>query len=378
MRILFVTNALGYGGIEQNIVRLTRALSEQGHQVLTASRGGPLVRSVERAGGRHLALEVRPRSPSSLRRDGARIRSLFEQPEPPEVIHNFGASTAVVLKAAFPARRPVPCAASIMGLAASPEEAGWWTWARCWVTTWGCDRLLVISPAIRSVVGRLPLSKRRVEEAPVVGVELTESEYRSRHRERMRKALGLEPDRPLIVTIGRLAPEKSHELFVRASAQARGRAALARWWIVGEGPLRAQIESLVEELGVGERVTLAGERSDVAQLLAAADVCVKPGIVEGFVGITVLEAQSVGTPVVAFATEDVEMAIQHGVSGLVVPHDPESLSAAVQSILENDQLAAKLATEGREAVRRFDIDTVARELLVRYERLLSGEGSPRR
>jgi glycosyltransferase involved in cell wall biosynthesis len=150
------------------------------------------------------------------------------------------------------------------------------------------------------------------------------------------------------MTIGRLDPVKSHELFVRAAAHVARHRTDVRFFVVGEGPLRSSLEAEIVRLGVGASVTLLGERTDISRLLGSTDVCVRPGIVEGFVGITVLEAQAFGVPVIAFETEDVKLAVTDHETGLLVPpNDTEALGAAVLELLGDPELAERLGAAGR-------------------------------
>jgi glycosyltransferase involved in cell wall biosynthesis len=99
-------------------------------------------------------------------------------------------------------------------------------------------------------------------------------------------------------------------------------------------------------------VRLLGHRSDVYPLLRASDVCVRPGVVEGFIGITVLEAQALGVPVVSFDTQDVRLAIEDERTGLLVPRgDTRALAEAVGRLLTEPELAGRLGPAGREQVQ---------------------------
>jgi len=110
----------------------------------------------------------------------------------------------------------------------------------------------------------------------------------------------------------------------------------------------------------------------VARLLSATDVYVKPGVLEGFIGITVLEALSLAKPVVAFDTEDVKLALTHGETGLIVPNgDVPALADRIVYLLQNPDLGAKLGQAGQRLVReRFDFGTLARRLESFYNEIL--------
>jgi len=117
---------------------------------------------------------------------------------------------------------------------------------------------------------------------------------------------------------------------------------------------------------------LTGIRDDVARLLSASDVYVKPGIVEGFIGITVLEALALGKPVVAFDTEDVKLALRDGETGVVVPNgDVGRLAEGILYLLRNPAVGQRLGEAGQQVVlERFDFGVLARRLEEFYQGVL--------
>src|SRR5207245_10250769 len=127
-------------------------------------------------------------------------------------------------------------------------------------------------------------------------------------------------------------------VFVVRGAQVIEQLPRARCLIVGEGELRQALEDQVRRQGLVGRVAFTGVREDVARILSAADVYVKPGVVEGFVGITVLEALVLGKPVIAFETEDVKLALSDGETGLIVPNgDADSLAEKIVYLLRSPE-----------------------------------------
>jgi glycosyltransferase involved in cell wall biosynthesis len=101
-------------------------------------------------------------------------------------------------------------------------------------------------------------------------------------------------------------------------------------------------------------------------------VYVKPGVVEGFVGITVLEALALGKPVIAFETEDVKLALTDGETGLIVPNaDVASLADRILYLLANPSVGSRLGQAGQHLVlERFDFGVLARRLEEFYQRVL--------
>ena len=120
---------------------------------------------------------------------------------------------------------------------------------------------------------------------------------------------------------------------------------------------------------IAKNVRLIGERHDVKEILFATDVYVRPGIVEGFVGITVLEAQSAQKPVVGFETQDLKVAVTDGVSGLLVPvNNYEKLSNAICKLLDDSEFAEKIAKAGNaQFLKLFSISAIVDNLCLIYD-----------
>lgn len=358
MKILFLSNQLDTGGIERNIVRLTRSLGSRGHQVVVGTRGGALVPEVEDSGGNHRVVDV-SLWPSSIRS----IRSLISEVQP-DLIHSFSASASFPCAAALaslPKPKSPPMVASIMGLKNSPDESEVITRLRVYLTTVGAQRVIVIAPAIRRVLLKLPVSLKRLIELPVVGIdEFPSPETVRRDRATVRQELGVPADDPVVMTVGNLEPRKSHELFIRSAAVVSQDFPHSRFFVIGEGGARESLEREIAATRSSLQIQLLGERNDAARLIRAADVYVRPGVVEGFVGITVLEAQAAGVPVVSFETEDVKLAVEHDRTGWLVPNgNVQEMGEAIRMMLLNEHRAAALGNAGRRAVReRFSIETV--------------------
>jgi glycosyltransferase involved in cell wall biosynthesis len=141
--------------------------------------------------------------------------------------------------------------------------------------------------------------------------------------------------------------------------------------VAGEGPERAALEAEARALGVGDRVSFLGFRPDTPSLLASADLFVLPSLIEGL-PLSVLEAMAAGCPVVATAAGGTGEIVQDRVTGLLVPPaDAEALAAAMQELLRDRPLAARLAGAGRDRVRReFSAAATARSVMSVYDELL--------
>jgi glycosyltransferase involved in cell wall biosynthesis len=181
--------------------------------------------------------------------------------------------------------------------------------------------------------------------------------------------------RPRLVMVGRLQAPKDPITLVRALALVR--AVDFEAVLVGEGPERAAVEDEIGRLGVGSSVRLLGERTDVAELLATADVFVLSTRSEGL-PLSVLEAMAAGLPVIASNVGGIPELVVDGVSGVLVPPgDPNALAEAIEGLVQNPSLAHELGDAGRRrVVENFDLETVREAHLALYRRLLASRGLP--
>ena len=145
---------------------------------------------------------------------------------------------------------------------------------------------------------------------------------------------------------------------------------LAHLAFAGEGPRLADWKQLVARLGVAQRVHFVGLRNDVEELMAASNVVVVPSEYEEAFGLAVVEAMASGRPVVV--TRSGAMPELVGDAGIVVPkRAPEAIAAAVNRLLGDPALTARMAKFGRErAERRFGMQTFVERTVALYTRVL--------
>lgn len=183
----------------------------------------------------------------------------------------------------------------------------------------------------------------------------------------LREEWGVAPDEPLIVSVGRLVPQKNQALAIRALAR-MPRGALA---ILGDGPLLADLRRQAEADGISERVVFAGVRSDAPAVMGAADVVVLPSRWEGL-PLVGLEALAAGTPLVATGVRGVRELLTDEVDALLVPpDDPTALAAALRRVLEDAGLRQRLLAGGRHLTASYGVDAMVDGYLRLYERLVS-------
>jgi L-malate glycosyltransferase len=156
------------------------------------------------------------------------------------------------------------------------------------------------------------------------------------------------PDRPLrVIYVGRLQPVKGVAVLVAAWRYVQAAIPAARLVLVGDGPLRGELERQIDTLGIRSSVELPGRSSEVPRLLRTADVYVQPSFQEGLPN-SVLEAMSAGLPIVATRVSGNEDLVREGGNGkLVAPGDPQQLARALIEVLADPALAQRMGLASR-------------------------------
>ena len=189
---------------------------------------------------------------------------------------------------------------------------------------------------------------------------------------RARAQLGLPAGVPLVGTVTRFYPQKDPSTLVAAMARVLDTVPAARLVVVGDGPLRPEVEALVARLGIASQVTLLGWCDRVAQVLPAFDVFVSTGRWEGLPR-AVVEAAAAGVPVVATDVGGTREVVVDGETGLLVPPaDPDRLARALTRLLTTPELRLRLRRAAAAAVAEFDAEVMIERLESLYEALLEG------
>ena len=178
---------------------------------------------------------------------------------------------------------------------------------------------------------------------------------------------------PVIVTVGRLSPQKNQELLLRAFARL---APGARLEIVGDGPERGALEAAAARLGIAGAVTFHGRRPNPHAITARADVFVLPSRIEGC-PLALVEALAIGCPAVATdCAPGPRSILEDGRVGMLVPpDDPAALAGALEELLADAALRADMSRRARARAEAFGIPAVTERWLEFLAR--AGAGGPR-
>ena len=226
----------------------------------------------------------------------------------------------------------------------------------CW-TLQHADGLIAVSSALKDRMAQLGTSPEKIRVIPN-GVDVERFFPVDRHDARYQ--LGLEPNNPTIVCVAALTAGKRHEMLIQALSRVVKLIPEVRAYIVGEGPLRAKLQTQIEEHGMNHQVFLAGGKpnADLRLWFSAADVSCLASSREGWPNV-VMESIACGTPVVATRVGGIPEILVSPAIGILVDEDEQSLAAGIRAVLERTWDRETLVHRAR--LRTWE--TVAKEVL---------------
>ena len=229
--------------------------------------------------------------------------------------------------------------------------------------------IIAVSPEEARAAVRLGLGRSRVTLIPNgVGPAALAP------REQARREIGAADDAVVIGFVGRLVSQKAPDVLLRAFAAAERAAPNVRLAVVGSGPLDASLRALAAELGVAGKVAWLGER-DAREVLAGFDLMALASRKEGLPYV-ILEAMAAGLPVVATASAGVEILVEPGVTGAVVPRDDAAaFGRALAELASDGGRRSAWGEASRARAARFTIDRMVDCTLATYRRAARPRGA---
>lgn len=353
MRVLQVISEMGTGGAEALVVEMVRRGGDFGWASAVASAGGHRADLLRADGVPTFDVPAARRSASGVVTATVGARSALRRFRPDVVVAHNVSATAVARLAACVLRRP-----RVVTVFHGVAEAEYGKAAR--LLSLMSDRLVAVAG---TTADRLRAAGAREVLVIPNGVTPVEPEGDGGTA---RAALGLPADAPVALCLARLEPQKRHDVLLDAWARVGGGAVLL---LAGDGSLRAELERRRAALGLADRVRFLGDRTDVAALLAAADLTVLASDWEGM-PIAVLESLAACRPVVATDVDGLREVLGHGGGALVPRRDPAALAAALGALLFDEGARSAAAAAGLAHVRaEHDPHT----LMKRYDQLLRAE-----
>ncbi len=366
LRILHVVDSLERGGLERVVTDL--ALVQRRHgcdvEVFSIKEPGGFAPELEAAGIRVLRGDKRRGA------DLATLRRLRRALAGRDIVHGHNFMPAYYTAAASLGLLRRTCVVGTchdMGTRLDNPKLRW-------IVGWALRRARRVAMVGHQVFARYVDSGLVVParaESILNGVPLESFGQGVAARQAARTRLELPVDALVIGCVGRLVPLKNHRLMIELLPRLAQAFPQVRLVILGGGPLRDELAAQAQRLGVSERVTLAGERAGVSELLPAFDVFALPSQTEGL-SIALLEAAASGLAIVATAVGGNPEIIHEGTTGLLVPADDvPALGAALETLLRDPARRASLGDAARAWVRQnASIESMHTAYTRFYERAL--------
>lgn len=182
-------------------------------------------------------------------------------------------------------------------------------------------------------------------------------------REEARTKIGIHGN--IILSVGRLVPWKGFRMLIKIMPQLLNLSQFARLVIVGDGPDKKTLESMIKNLGLGKKVFLVGKKSkeDLAVYLAASDMFILNSGYEGF-SHQILEAMTCGVPVIASAVGGNREVITQGENGFLIRYNDEfNIIEAIKTLWQNTEFKNELAENGKRTAKKFNPEKMVKETI---------------
>jgi len=360
MNILFLTTHANTGGITSYILTLGQGLVKAGHKVWVVSSGGDCVPRMEAVGMKHVKINIRTKSEVHPKLWSC-IGPLNEliQKEGIDIIHTQTRVTQVL--GFFLSRaRGVNMVTTCHGFF-RPR------WFRKIFPCWGCAVIAISKPVAEHLKMDFNVPPAKVHLIPN-GIDLDRfvkvtGETRSSARQKLNMG-----DAPLLGVIARLSDVKGIDVLIRAMPLILKQVLSVKLLVAGQGPEEADLKELTQDLSLTDQVHFKNTIDQTQDLLPAFDVFVMPSLMEGL-GLSVMEAQACGIPVVASRVGGLVDLIEDGKSGFLVPvNDPATLADRIIKLIQDPAKAKMMADQARSNIEKcFTAELMLKQTLRIYE-----------
>jgi glycosyltransferase involved in cell wall biosynthesis len=365
--VLHLIDRLEIGGMERVLASIVRGVDRARYQtrVLCLTGRGAVADELQRSG---IIVDCFEWNASRRLKEFSRLARWLREHEV-TILHTHGYSAGVLGRVAgLLARTPVLLAhlhTTDWGLTTRQR---WIEWGLSWFTS----RVICCSHAVAAfAMNRLGLSPGVVS---VIrnGVPLRRaSDQIDRDETAVRRLYGLPAGAPVIGIVGSLTPHKGHAVALQAFARLRHTLPEARMLIVGDGPERERLRAQAESSGLLPSVVFTGRQSPVTPFMAACDVVCLPSIQREGLGLTLLEAMTVGKAVVGSDLDGVREVVSAEETGaLVPPNDSAQLAETLTWVLTHPDRRRAMGANGRQRVEElFSEQLMVRRIQELYDDL---------
>lgn len=229
---------------------------------------------------------------------------------------------------------------------------------------WMTDRIVTVAPRqTHDITKRFRIARREKTLTIPLGLDLDALLRLTPDAPDHRQAFGFTPADIVVGYVGRLVSIKDLPTLIAAFTRALARQPNLRLMLVGDGPLRGQIEALVVRSGVCGQVRFVGWTDELAPVYATMDICAMSSLNEG-TPVAIIEAMAAGRAVVATSVGGVPDVIDDGITGrLVPPRDPDALATAILRLAADAAERARIgAAARRQVAARYSADRLVNDI----------------
>lgn len=371
MKVQCIIDSLGRGGTQTALVLLVQGLAVRGYSVriigLSDDADGLIVSRLRDAGA-----EVRVIGRSRLAR-GAGIYDVYREirswrPDVVQTMLPFADHIGRILG------RLAGVPVVVSSIRARNLAKAWWQFLLDRMTARLADRIVFNSREVVSFA--LEREGVRLGQVEVIPNGVVVPDGPQCEAKKVRAALGIADNVPVVLSVGRLMEQKDHAALVHALADGHPILERTHAVIAGDGPLMVELVDLARRLGVSDRLHLPGLRDDVTELLFMADVYAHPAVFEGMPN-AVMEAMACGCAVAACDIDGNRELIVHGENGLLSPAgDRAAFARSLTALLGDREAASRMGRKARESIQaRYSPDSMTDGFTALYESLVAGRKS---
>ncbi|MFH1379831.1 MAG: glycosyltransferase family 4 protein [bacterium] len=356
IKVLYIMEGSSFGGGSRAFLQLVKGMNKELFDPSFAClSGGQLHQHLTRAGIRHYPLDfIRLISPKIF----WDLWKIFKK-EQPHIVHNQG--TRVEFYSRITARlTKIPVIFSTAAMYIDDFDIGCIKKAvySCmdWISRKYAHHFIVVSEAGKQKL--INMYHIRPEKISVIynGIEPEIYNPERYDAAALKHKLGIPPDALVIGSAGRLCYQKAFHVFIESAAQVLASYPNIQFLLVGDGPLKKDLEQLAHKSGIDKNIIFTGFRNDIPEMLACMDIFVLSSILEGN-PIILLEAMAMAKPMVVTEIDGVKEVVENHKSAYVVnPGNPQAMADCIKDLIKDKHKAKNMGLRSQqEAKAKYDI-----------------------
>ena len=358
MRVMHIITRMILGGAQENTLLTVEGLRARGHEVVlvtgpTIGPEGDLLRRAQERGVATVVVGSMRRAINPVRDALAFVKLIgIIRRFKPDVVHTHSSKAGILGRLAARVCRVPMVVHTVHGLAFHRYQCAPVNWMYIALERW-CARyttkIICVADAMTEEAVAARVAKREKFVTVYSGMEVGPFLEASKHREQVRKELGIGPDELVVGKVARLSDLKGHRYLFEAIPEVLERFPRTRFVMVGDGWLTEELKRRAQEMGITERVIFTGLVSParISELLGGMDVVVHTSLREGLARV-LPQALIAGVPVVSYDVDGAREVVIDGETGyLVKPKAVGELAEAMCKLLESPELREKMGRAGR-------------------------------